>query len=132
MSETVTAVPETFSVTLNISYNPATKLHVVADLYRHTAERKFLVDTKVYKTSASAATCSADLDCNLIKVIGDLTAPTTGCDLKVSHKHRFFKDRDIFENDEYGYHEVVNLLWLASHGGRNSVALCLEYWVEMV
>jgi hypothetical protein len=121
MSETVTAVPEIFSVAIHLSYQPNQKVHVVAELYRHSGDRRFLLDTQVYKNSANKKDVPLWLAGCLSASVGALTAPTKGRDLSV--------DPDSYQGSQIG---VVDFVWQASHGGRNSVKLSADFWVTLV
>lgn len=124
MSETVTAVPELFSVTINIAYSHHQKVHVVAELFRHGPNRKFMIDTQVAKTAASSDLLR-DVGSCLTRAVGALTAPATGFDSRVSG------DTPIFHGGA-SCRSIAELIWHTSHGGRNSTALCVEMWVVMV
>lgn len=127
MSETVTAVPEIFSVAIHINYVPNVKVHLVAELFRHAGDRKYHVDTQVHKMGGVSRGCfdlTETVESCYTNAVGALTAPTTGRDLRV-------KAVDI-TNDEYGYNELANLVYMVSRRGRNSTTVTVEMWVEMI
>lgn len=121
MSKTVTAVPELFSVTFHFSFDPSSKMHVVAELFRHTQYRKYLVDVQVCKYSVVPG-CFANLVGQCFSTVSRaLTSPTSGPDLRMDESS---SDALIVS--------LSDLVWHASHRGRNSAKLSLERWVVMV
>lgn len=119
MPEAVTAVAELYSVTTIVNYYPGKKIHVVAELHRHGAGRKYLMDVQVFKTSVNGSSISHFLGSCLTNAFGALTAPTRGPDL------RFQLNSELVAS-------ICDLVWHSSHHGRNSTVITVVGWVSPV